>query len=553
MSDPRDVTPAQFETAAKLLKEICASEDDAFMVGLLEAIVQKDPAGYTSKHNYKISNPTDWKAVKAMGTPGPHFSLRLAGGAYRFANNGLGLSELFVNSSTGTIHVDGEPVRNLQVHQGEVTFTTKDGKNFKIQFQCAQLPGDERSDPLFKGDTWSDDNEASKTTIMGTKFHPWGNSNEKDMTDQTGRLLEEIPPPGPGISEAKMLAAATVRVDAAMDSISVCLDLIRGHHDPLFERVMVMDVSLGSGGVSIPVDVYLGGFGLLICTAAAGVGGYLREKDEAHKWESAGGMAFAAGAAYLVATIVALTRYKCINRPSSEMRSFIKQYGAKGEPGEDEHLLQTWDLIEKIVTEEVDRLSTDDLKDEPKTHFESIRKSIGNEYRKKVRGDVGLTAYRKFRTLRHLAREEYDKAFDEETSAKFDADVSKGLLEKLMERKIKKRKAEVESKTLGDQIIELNRQRNAKTIARDKEIDEMKQHVSGKEEQKKEEERIKEKYAEELQPIEDELREKGEAQEKAEKDKLVDVEGPLKDIKREIERSRQSEKDAQGKSHTRGK
>ncbi|KAB8272021.1 hypothetical protein BDV30DRAFT_239988 [Aspergillus minisclerotigenes] len=367
---------------------------------------------------------------------------------------------------------------------------------------------------------------------MGTKFHPWGNSNEKDMTDQTGRLLEEIPPPGPGISEAKMLAAAAVRVDAAMDSISVCLDLIRGHHDPLFERVMVLDVSLGSGGVSIPADVYLGGFGLLICTAAAGVGGYLREKDEAHKWESAGGMAFAAGAAYLVATIVVLTRYKCINRPSSEMRSFIKQYGAKGEPGEDEHLLQTWDLIEKIVTEEVDRLSTDDLKDKPKTHFESIRKSIGDE---------------------HLAREEYDKAFDEETSAKFDADVSIGLLEKLMERKIKKRKAEIELKTLGDQIIELNRQRDAKTIARDKEIDEMKQHVSGKEEQKKEEERIKEKYAEELQPIEDELREKGEAQEKAEKDKLVDVEGPLKDIKREIERSRQSEKDAQGKSHTHGK
>ena len=94
----------RIESAAKLLNEICASEDDAFMVGLLEAIVQKDPAGYTSKHNYKISNPTDWKAVKAMGTPGPHFSLRLAGGAYRFANNGLGLSELFVNSSTGTIH-----------------------------------------------------------------------------------------------------------------------------------------------------------------------------------------------------------------------------------------------------------------------------------------------------------------------------------------------------------------------------------------------------------------------------------------------------------------
>ncbi|KAE8153214.1 hypothetical protein BDV25DRAFT_137118 [Aspergillus avenaceus] len=529
MASPSDVTPDQLDMAARFLNEVFTSPKDEFLLGLINAINDEDAAGFGASRGYDVSQVTNWEALMKMATPGPYFDLRLAGGAYRFAENAFGLSELFVNSAKSTIHVDGELVESLAVNQGDVSFITKDQVRFKIQFQCAQLAGIEQSDPLFEGEMWSASNEAQKMTITGTKYFPWG-----DTTDTSSDFSKDfVPGAGSDISVEKLKAAAAVRVDASLESIVVAMDLVNGCMDP--------PEDLAS---SIPGPVIYTGISVLTSAIGAGLGAFVKDGV----WPAAIGAGIGGVGTHVASMLVAAFNNRYVTKQSFDMKAFIRQYGQK-EDDDTQQLLSLWDKIPKWIQASVGQLTNKDLEDDPKVHVGTIRSLVKSKYTKEVKAQVKEAVFTRYRWFRYFGKEKYLDVLDKEVIAKFEVDVSPDSVDKYILREISRRKAEKDKKDMTDQISVLQANISAQKLKEDNDIRTIDPGLPP-EDKAAEEQRIRQKYEKEIERLEDKItQKKDQIDEDANKRNPMDIEEIQREIQRETQEKRRNERESQIDSH----
>ena len=63
----------------KLLDKTFSSENDNFLMGLLNAVNEGTATDYTKAHGFDFKD-INWCIVKEVSKPGPYFDLRMAGG-----------------------------------------------------------------------------------------------------------------------------------------------------------------------------------------------------------------------------------------------------------------------------------------------------------------------------------------------------------------------------------------------------------------------------------------------------------------------------------------
>ncbi|RAK88289.1 hypothetical protein BO79DRAFT_287780 [Aspergillus costaricaensis CBS 115574] len=513
--------------AARMLDDAYTSPKEEFLIGLLAAMEAGNPTEYCAGRGYDVTQPTIWEAFVMMGTAGPHFDLRLAGGVYRFADNEFGLFELFVNSAKSTIHVDGVLMDPVSVKEGVVSFVAND-MLFIIQFQCGQPAGVEQSQPGFEGEIWPGSQEAQKTSISGRKYYSWGDSN--DTTTDFSR--DVVPAGGPGVSREKMEAAAAVRVDASFESIVVCMDLLNGCYD------------LQGGAAGSPFGPVMNSFivltGTILC---AGAGAYVSKGN----WPAAIGAGISGMGVSIAGVIVACLYKRFAFKQAYEMKYFIRQIGNKKE-GDSEGLL-SWDTIVERIESEVKRLTPDDLKQDSKTNAKIIQNRIEKAYNDEARAQVSQKAFDKYKGYRRIAGNDYREKLEAGVEAKFGDDIDPEIVGRRVLVEVDKAKARLEAKDLESQIEDLLIERDVIRQEWNQKLEDIPTTLP-EEEREKEKERIDKIYEKEVERVENEKKEKDkEKTEAEEKGKLTDFEKLRKEFKEEIRDNRTRAKNVLDKNH----
>lgn len=67
------------ELLKKLLDQTFASENDEFLIGLLNAAAEGTTTDYTKAHGFDFKD-INWRIVQEIPNPGPYFDTRMAGG-----------------------------------------------------------------------------------------------------------------------------------------------------------------------------------------------------------------------------------------------------------------------------------------------------------------------------------------------------------------------------------------------------------------------------------------------------------------------------------------
>ncbi|EAW17006.1 uncharacterized protein NFIA_003620 [Aspergillus fischeri NRRL 181] len=498
----------QLELMQKLLDKTFNSKDDEFLMGLLDA-VQKDTAtDYTKTHGFDFKE-INWRIIKEMSKPGPHFDLRMAGGVYRFDNNDLGFYELLVDSSMRAVFVDGEPTEPVQVKEGLVIFSTKSQHKFELSFTCSQILGEEISIPSFAGHCTIAGVD-SKISTTGRKFYPWG-----DVPDGTDDEIDHSPQGSKTVPEHKLTAVEDARDGAAINSLAVAIDFMSTKYTPPRDIVYLMAVDTG--------DLYLESIHFTATMLGIGLGAFLSLSGDAI------GGALAGAAGVQVSRVIAAavkTRYQ--TKQMRKMRDYIAVQPVD---------LRGW--LKERVEMFVNEYSRDYLENSGMT--DDVAGKVETEYKIEAGGQLRRLVRKKFSKFHHLFETDYNSTFDTAVAEKFKKEVSATYLKGLIE---KQRDERLITKDLPREIRKLQKEQEKLDKQQRKELEDAGKLPIGKQNRKKEE--IRKKYEADLKRTEKDLTDKSEREkELKEKDRGKDIDGRVEDLQKEAEARRRREAKAQ--------
>lgn len=408
--------------------------------------------------------------------------------------------------------VDGELVESIKIHEGNVTFSTTSGQHFQIQFECAQILGKGESKPLFSGEVWLTRHEDGKSSISGQKCYLWG-----DVLNSKFNNKDVIPPTRLEIANEKLSAAADTREDAALDLLAVSLDLITSQYTP---SMVFLLAGIEKG------DMYLEGVHVILTVGAAALGAFLTGGSN-----PVGGAAAGAAGAQASHLLTAVFKQRYLTKQKRKLRNFVSSYK-----------VDLTDLLTDKVERDVNGLRLKDLEDEG--IVVELRKEVGREYALYATNIMRQRVYQKFRKLHHLWKDNFLEAFKDSISKKFETEVSKLYLSNVIKSYIKKRLTGRDLQDLPKEIKRLQKQWRDLKEKKERELDQVK--CLPQKHQEEERKKIKEKYAENLADMQQELKSKNERLKDAkDADSQKNIKKRLEDIKREAEVHRQREREAQ--------
>ncbi|KAI9040188.1 uncharacterized protein KD926_008511 [Aspergillus affinis] len=356
----------------KLLNKTFSSEDDEFLMGLLNAVQKGTATDYTKAHGFDFKE-INWRIIKEMSKPGPYFDLRMVG-------------------------VDGDPTDSIKVKGGLVTFSTKSHHQFELSFTGSQMLGEGKSNPSFAGHCTASGVD-SRVSITGRKFYLWG-----DVQDRGDDEIDHSAKGSKTVTEHKLTAVENARDEAAINSLAVAIDFMSTKYTPPKDIMYLAAVDKG--------DLYLEGIHITATLLGIGVGGLMTGIT--------GAIAGALGAqSSRVISAAVKTRYQ-----TKQMRK-MKDYIAIKPVS-----LQGW-LNEKVEMF-VNTYSRDNL--ERSDMVDDVVGKIETEYKLEASGQLRKWVRRKFSKFRHLFKTEYNSTFDTAVADKFKKEVSAPYLKGLIER-----------------------------------------------------------------------------------------------------------------------
>lgn len=213
-------TAPDSKTARAFVNRLFSDQDQTLLVNLFRAIRHSSDEDAGVKYVKAQGYDLDAGALTKL-TSGPDFNLSLAGGTYRFEKNPFHFYELFVNSATKTIYVDGRLLPSSTPYhadgQGFFTLVVDDATLIKVRFTFETLQGKDVV-PSFKGVI---SHSGKNVDTSGVKYYPWG-----DVGGPAVPIFAASVPPIHNADPDRVKAAEKAVAKAASTWVAVGFDLM---------------------------------------------------------------------------------------------------------------------------------------------------------------------------------------------------------------------------------------------------------------------------------------------------------------------------------------
>ncbi|TWU71794.1 hypothetical protein ED733_000041 [Metarhizium rileyi] len=475
----------------------------------------------------------NWDTPYQLGKTGPSFNLRLAGGVYRFKPNNLDLFELLVNSSSKEIYgaspnplshvlagrssiylaVNGQRAERQELENGIVSFSLGSGRHFQIQFQCPQILGQGDLHGMFQGKTWLAGHDSSEhTPVGGPKYYPLG-----DLKNRASHASHSTAPPNqPKVSDKVIVDAVTVRRRAAAQSLSVAFDLM---------TTRSISASVGEFFVN-PSDLVAEGCHLTTAVVGATVTCF-----------HAGPVGrLITGSGRAVSQMIGFGFKGLESVMVEELKNYILRFETKGAG-------QFVRMHAEIIVNGLDSKSLDKDGDRTPTDkiIDRVRQTVLREYEVQIKADIRRGVKERFPWARRFYETSFKTAASEACAGKASQDLQEhtvnGIIRDLMLSRIA-------SRDEGSLATEIQRQQRQIEYKRDEMDEEVKKLPPAEGDAAKERkiQAVKDKYGEEIDKIEKDLRKAKETLEVKDRVKLQRI-LDLKEKEVDDEVKRQSERE----------